>query len=386
MRLTDISIRTLPVPAKGQKTYFDESLTSFGCRVSQGGTRSFVVQHGADRQLITIGRYPIISLSEARAQAKHILAERTLGKHRPRSIPFDDAVSLFLAACEQRNKPRTVKDYTRILKQHFPFARMQLSAIMPQDINRRLDRLHGTPAEQAYALIVIKIFFNWAVTRHYLDANPCARFKRPSRADARERVLTDAELVAVYQTALAGGDTFSRIVALLVLTGQRRGEIGALRWDWIDEKEHTITLPSAITKNKRTHMFPYGPVTAAILERIPRESEYVFPASRTNVRGTPTTSFNGWPKCKETFDAKCPIAHWTLHDLRRTFATNLAALGVPPHVTERLLNHVTGTISGVAAIYNKFQYMDEMRDAVASWEQRLAALPSASEAQACTHV
>jgi hypothetical protein len=192
MRLTDISIRTLPVPAKGQKTYFDESLTSFGCRVSQGGTRSFVVQHGADRQLITIGRYPIISLSEARAQAKHILAERTLGKHRPRSIPFDDAVSLFLAACEQRNRPRTVKDYTRILKQHFPFARMQLSAIMPQDINRRLDRLHGTPAEQTYALIVIKIFFNWAVTRHYLDANPCARFKRPSRADARERVLTDA--------------------------------------------------------------------------------------------------------------------------------------------------------------------------------------------------
>jgi integrase len=97
-------------------------------------------------------------------------------------------------------------------------------------------------------------------------------------------------------------------------------------------------------------MFPYGTITAAILERIPRESDYVFPASRTNVRGTPTTSFNGWPKCKEAFDAKCPIAHWTLHDLRRTFATNLAALGVPPHVTERLLNHVTGTISGVAAI------------------------------------
>jgi integrase len=374
MRLTDLTIRTLPVPPKGQKTYFDDTLTSFGCRVSQGGTRSFVVQHGAERQLTTIGRYPVISLSEARTQAKHILAERTLGKHRPRSIPFDDALAGFLAACEQRNKPRTVQDYTRLLNRHFPFGKTQLSAIMPQDINRRLDRLLDTPAEHAYALIVIKIFFNWAIGRHYLDTNPCARLKRPARPDARERVLTDAELAAVYRAAREGDDNFSHIVALLILTGQRRGEIGALRWDWIDDKARTITLPSSVTKNKRTHTFPYGSMVAAVLERASRTSEYVFPASRTNVRGKPTTSFNGWPKCKWTFDAKCQIADWTLHDLRRTFATNLAGLGTPPHVTERLLNHVSGTISGVAAIYNKFQYIDEMRAAVTAWETRLASL------------
>jgi len=171
--------------------------------------------------------------------------------------------------------------------------------------------------------------------------------KRPSR----DRVLTDKEVAAVYAAALSGDDSFSHIVALLVLTGQRCTEIGSLRWEWINEKDQTITLPASITKNKRAHTFPFGSMVAAVLARVPRTSEYVFPASRTNVRGKPTTSFNGWPKCKQAFDAKCIIAHWTLHDLRRTFSTNLAALGIPPHITERLLNHVSGTISGVAAIY-----------------------------------
>src|SRR6202050_4123352 len=111
MRLTDLTIRSLAPPLKGQKLYYDDTLPSFGCRVSQGGTRSFFVQHGADRQFITIGRYPIISLADAREQAKHILAERTLGKHRPQSIAWDDALPIFLAACEKKNRPRTVRDY-----------------------------------------------------------------------------------------------------------------------------------------------------------------------------------------------------------------------------------------------------------------------------------
>ena len=129
MRLTDISVRTLPVPPKGQRTYYDDTLTCFGCRVSQGGTRSFVVMHGTDRQVITIGRYPVITLSDARKEAKRILAERTLGKHRAKSISFDAALALFLAACKQKNRSRTVADYTRLLKRHFAFGRRQLSDI-----------------------------------------------------------------------------------------------------------------------------------------------------------------------------------------------------------------------------------------------------------------
>src|SRR4051812_44862798 len=110
MRLTDITIRSLPLPAKGQRTYFDDVLPNFGCRVSQGGTRSFVVQHGVDRQLVTIGRYhpDILPLAKARAEAKRILAERILGKDRAKSVPFDEAKTVFLLTWCKDKRPKTV--------------------------------------------------------------------------------------------------------------------------------------------------------------------------------------------------------------------------------------------------------------------------------------
>jgi integrase len=144
-----------------------------------------------------------------------------------------------------------------------------------------------------------------------------------------------------------------------------------IKWEWIDEAERTITLPASLTKNKRTHKFPYGRIVAEILERLPQQGEYLFPAARDQVKGKPATVFNGWGKPKATFDDLCNVSNWQLHDLRRTFATNLASLGVAPHVVERILNQSSGTISGVAAIYNQFKYMDEMRAAIEIWEQRL---------------
>jgi hypothetical protein len=85
--------------------------SNFGCRVSQGGTKSFVVQHGLDRRLVTIGRYPVISLADARAEAKRVLAEMTLGKHRPRTVRWDEALAQYLAACEEKNRESTVHSY-----------------------------------------------------------------------------------------------------------------------------------------------------------------------------------------------------------------------------------------------------------------------------------
>jgi integrase len=182
----------------------------------------------------------------------------------------------------------------------------------------------------------------------------------------------------VFKKAVQTGYRFGTILQLLVLTGQRRSEIGLLRWDWIDEKNRTITFPASVTKNNRVHSFPYGDMVADILATIPRSGEYTFRAIREHAKGTPVLTVNGWSNSKAAFDrlvqgkaAKSPVAPWTLHDLRRTFATNLAGLGVPPHITERLLNHVSGAISGVAAIYNRHAYADEMRQAIKLWEARL---------------
>jgi integrase len=370
LRLTDISVRALPRPDKGQKTYFDDALPSFGCRVSQGGTRSFVLQHGTDRRLITIGRYPIISLSEARTEAKRILAEHTLGRHRPQTITWDEALGIFLDACEQKNRPRTVRDYRRLLGRHFPFGKKRLSDITPQLINQRVDRLRHTVSEQNHALAAVKIFFRWALRRHYVEHSPCDGMQTIKRMP-RNRVLSDRELAVVYAAAERIGYPFGSIVQLCILTGQRRTEVAWLRRSYLSKG--TITLPSSLTKNKLEHVFPIAKTAETLIARIPHDADLLFPA----MRGSGV--FGGWSKQKAVLDTSIAehgarIASWTLHDLRRTFATNLAALGIAPHIVERVLNHSSGTISGVAAIYNKFQYMDEMRAAIDAWESHLASL------------
>jgi integrase len=133
----------------------------------------------------------------------------------------------------------------------------------------------------------------------------------PPNGAPRERVLTDAELAAVYKTVTGGTAIFYRVVALLILTGQRKGEISHLEWSWIDDQKRTITLPSWLTKNKRTHTFPYGDVVASILEGMPRivGNPYVFPAAREQVRGKPVTIFNGWGTPKAALGVPYSFQH-----------------------------------------------------------------------------
>ncbi len=381
MKLTDTGIRALSVRPKGQKTYWDDTLKGFGCRVSQGGAKSFVVQHGPERRLITIGRYPILSLADAREEARRILAELTLGKHRPRSVRWDDAKEQYLAACKEKNRPSTVAGYTRLLNRHFPFKRLQLSDLAYEDIERRL-ALIKMPAERNHALVGVKSFLSWCQKppRRYIAHNPCEGMA-PTKRKARRRVLTGEELAAVFRTAMNGSEAFSRIVAVLVLTGQRRREIASLRRSWCVARERLITLPDHITKNKCEHTFPYGPLVEQVLGSIPNTgSDLFFPPYRSHVRGKPTDTYAGWGKDKKAFEIRCGVTNWTLHDLRRTFATRLAELGVLPHVIERLLNHRLGSISNqtqsivtqVAEVYNLATFLPEMRAAIDLWEQKLS--------------
>jgi integrase len=382
MRLTDLTVRSLPIPTSGQKVHYDDTLSNFGCRLSQGGTRTFIVRLGADRQLVSIGRYPIISLADARTEAKRILAERTLGKHRPRTARWDEALTLYLAACSEKNRRRTVDGYSRLINRHFRFKRQQLSEITSDDIERRLGLIKA-PAERNHALVAVKVFLGWCQKppRRYIAHNPCEGMV-PTKRKSRKRVLTDLELAAVYRTAIEGVDTFSHIVALLILNGQRRTETASLDRSWFNTSDRTITLPDWLTKNKQQHTFPYGDATQGIFERLANLGTLLFPATREHVRGKPTTIYAGWAKDKKAFDKRCGVFGWTLHDLRRTFGTRLAQLGVLPHVVERLLNHrlgaitnkTEGVLTAVAEVYNTYAYLPEMRDAVQRWEAHLASL------------
>jgi len=177
-------------------------------------------------------------------------------------------------------------------------------------------------------------------------------------------VLLDSEIRAIWHASTAF--PFGALVRMLFLTGQRRGEVTQLKWDYIDPEQGLFSFPGAITKNGRDHTIPLGVMAKSLLDDMPKLSCFVFPA-----RGYDDRPYCGWSKGKAALDNKCPLPQWGLHDIRRTVATNLAALQTPPHVVEKLLNHASGTISGVAAIYNRFQYLEEMRDALAKWEAKL---------------
>jgi integrase len=178
---------------------------------------------------------------------------------------------------------------------------------------------------------------------------------------------------------MAIGYPYGSIIQLLILTGQRRGEIASLRRSWIEGD--LIATPTGFTKHKREHRLPLSPMAQQVIGDPPEQDDLLFPA-----RGVEARPFNGWGKSKERFDKTLQVSPYTLHDLRRTFSSNLARNGTPIHVTEKLLNHVSGTLSGVAAVYNRYSYLTEMRDAVRQHDAFLEALitgghPSAAARQ-----
>jgi len=368
--LTDITVKSLKPPERGQLTYTDDNLPGFGLRVSQGGVRSFVVVHGRSRTRTTLGRYPIVSLQRARKKAREILAERTLGKQDAPNVSFETALTDFFDAHVSAKRPGTAKEIRRLLNKHFlpPLRHEKLHEIATHRLSKIIDGLLSTPSEAKHSFDAARLFFRWAVRRRLLTKSPLDGVQSPTRATPRTRVLTADELAKVFLAARAEPSAFSSIVQLLILTGQRCGETSRLRSEMVDFETRTITLPAALTKNRREHRFPFGRMAERVLKSGAKDG-LLFSA-----RGKTEEAFSGWSKCKAALDRRSGIEPWTLHDLRRTFATNLAALGTPIHVTEKLLNHVSGTTGGIVAVYQRHAYEDEMRAAVTRWERHFVRL------------
>lgn len=344
MRLTDISIRALKAPERGAVIHYDDTLPGFGVRVSEGGTKSFILTHGPRRTRETIGRVTIIGLGEARTAAKVILAQYTLGKSQTVSKPWEKALGEYLEHVRQTNRPATYKSYSRHLKKHFRFGKTHMDKIPPHDFQKSLDRLQDRKAELHHAFVNLRAFIRWAYRKHYIDRNPIERMEAPAGSKSKDRILTDKELVKVW--AAAPDDPFGRIVKLLILCGQRTGETSKIDPKTM-VKGDLIVFPDWLTKNKLEHCFPFPELARPYLHHL---------------------SYGGFSKAKARLDAACGVKNWTLHDLRRTLRSNWARLGISREVAEKYINHISGTHSGMDRIYNRYDYLPEMRAAVAKYQ------------------
>ena len=383
MRLTtEQAVKALKSPDTGVKVYTDDQITGFGVRCSQGGSKSYVLTlPGADRSRVTIGKVGVVGLADARVVAKRMLAEEALGRHRPKRQTFTEALAAFLDTRKQRNRPKTAYETERLLRFYFkPLHSMNLDDIRAHHITDITDALSkkGLQSTASHAHTAAHTFLRFCSQRHYILFNPIADLEKPRLPKPRERVLSDDELRTVWQAAGELGGHFGDIVRLLLLTGQRRSEIGSLRADYINDNQ--ICLPSTLTKNRRTHTFPIGALAAAILSsNITKQTTSIFPA-----RGQTEKPFNGWSKAKAQLDEKIgeiyrqatqPIGieqntfkPFTLHDLRRTYATNLQRLGIKLEVIEALLNHISGTRAGIVGTYQRHRYEEEMREGVQTFD------------------
>ena len=379
MRLTTAIIKALALPAGvREKTFFDDNLGGFGLRLREGGAARYVVQYdlGGKTKRITLGTPTMLELGAARAKARDILASVRLGGDP--------------AAEKRQAHERAGETFGALLTHYLPWKRTQLRARSFDETERHLVKyarpLHARPVtaidRRALALLMSAItarsgpvaancmhaslsgYFTWLIREGLIDVNPAAYVNKAPQNRGRDRVLSPDELRAIWNAL--GDSDYADIVRLLIYTGARKSELGAgLRWDEIDLENAEINLPAARTKNDKPHVIPLSAPALAILKARPRNGrDFVFGRGR---------GFSGWNLAKKALDARIaarmlrPITPWVLHDLRRTFSTRLHELGVPPHVVEAALGHVSGFKSGVAGTYNKAEYLDERRRALKKW-------------------
>jgi integrase len=328
---------------------------------------------------LRLGKYPAISPIEAHNTAKQLYAKVLLGQNPAQEIAdakarqsetFGSVVAIYLERRKAEFRPNSFRDVRRHLTVNMkPISGMGIAAVDRRAIATQISRLATkAPTQANRALASVHAFFGWAIGEGLIEHNPATGVNKAQESDARERHLTDDEIRQLWQ-ALPEGD-FGDLIRLLLLTGQRRQEIGNLAWSEVDLETGTITLSGKRTKNGRPHIIPMSDAVSGILQARTQNPD------RDLVFGERHGGFGGWSRGKAALDAKLKLPAWRIHDLRRTCATGMAELGVQPHVIEAVLNHISGHKAGVAGIYNRASYEGEKVRALALWSDHLAAVIS----------
>ena len=388
MKLTKANVERLKLPqGKREAIVFDEALPGFGLRLRAGGKRTWIAQYrfGTQQRRVTIGTVETLDADNARRRARSALSKVHLGTdpqlekveaRAEAAVTLASVVDTYLARhAAKRLKPGTLTDVERYLRRHWaPLSRLPVKKITRADVAARLARLAdesgGFAANRARA--ALSALYAWAIAEGLTDSNPVVGTRKPTEEIARDRVLSDEELAAIWRHA--GEADFGAIVRMLILTGQRREEVAAMTFDEVDLDGAAWRIGGDRTKNARAHDVPLAGAAIVILSTVERRG------GRALVFGSREGPFSGWSKAKASLDTRMSAAlgrapaPWRLHDIRRTVATRLADLGVLPHVVEAVLNHVSGHKAGVAGVYNRASYAAEKRAALETWARHVARL------------
>jgi integrase len=387
IRLTKGAIDALPTLAS-DVLYWDAASPGFGVKVTPKGRKVFLVLYrtgGAGSRLrkYTIGPYGRVTLHQARLAAQKVFsakvegrdlaAEKREARRRVVADQVEDLLETFIAQHVSQN--RSAGEISRLLRREVggPWAGRSIHEITKRDVVEVISAIEqrGAPSAANKTLKSIKTFLRWCVGRAVLDQSPAEGVPPPAKEVARDRVLSDQELAQVILVARKMGGPYGGIVEFLALTGQRREEVGRIKWDELDLAQRIWTLPKSRTKNAKAHVVHLSEQSLAVLKRVEKKQPFVF-----SVFGT--KPFQEFTRAKRRLDQLSGVTGWRLHDLRRTCVSGIARLGVAPHVADKILNHQSGTISGVAAVYQRHEFLAERRAALDLWGAHVGQILKAS--------
>ena len=385
LRFTDRWIQSCCAQS-ARDDYADALCPGLHLRISRRGAKTFSVMlrvHGR-QQRRTLGRYPQLSLAQARDDAVSLLRDAAVGvdprESEPKATPSITFAELVDDYVTRHLKPnaRTWKTIEGSLKRKElrPFRTRPAAGITKAEFVALIDKVAETMPGAAVSLLRrLKMLYNWAASRDMVPGNPCERIPAPAKTNERDRVLSDEEIAAVWKATAKLPLPYRQMYRLYLLTGQRRAEVSTMCWGEISDDVWVI--PREKVKKDRPHAVPLTKTAMAVLGTLPRFSKGDHILTTTDGR-KPSSNFT---KTRAALQELSNTSGWTIHDIRRTVRSKLAELGVSREIARKVVNHEDGKID---RIYNRHEYLAEKREALEKWERHLLGLAEKAMAKSIT--
>jgi integrase len=393
VRLTDSFVKKTRPPETGRVDYYDTVVVGLEFRITAANVRSWSTRYrvGSKRPRYTLGTYPALSLSAAREDAleairaikkgRDLQREKVAARTAVASKTFAETFAEFIEGYAKK-KNRRWQELENIFesKVKAKLGKRPLVDVARADLIALFDGIDGPHAANKLYRYLGR-FFRWCMEKGRLDDNPMlgVGLPHPEAEKSRDRILADTEIVEVWAASEQMGNPFGDLFKLLLVLGQRRNEVAAMRWRDLDFKEKIWALPREATKSDRAHIVPLSPLALEIIKTIPKQDkvDWVF----TTTGKTPVSGFSkAKAKINKLVNAARAIQEledmppWRIHDLRRTVASGLARLKTPQIVVEKVQNRATGEGAGVAGVYNRYSYMEEREAALNAWARHIEML------------
>jgi len=374
-------------PSDNRREIPDPALSGLYLVIQPSGVKSWALRYryaGKPKKL-TLGRWPVMGLADARAAASEAIEAVEHGKD-PSAVKKRTKAARMEAQLSERDKIKTLVEQfskrhlstlksgetvKRELNRHVVaiWGERDIHDIAKRDVIDLLDAIadSGRVVTANRVRAYLNKFLSWCVERDIIDQSPAMGVKPVAKEKSRDRVLSDDEIILFWKACSHEGQPWGHLGKMLLLTGQRLGEV-------VNMTDREVSgdlwhLEADRTKNGRSHDVPLSEAAQDVLgavERVKGNAGYIHTT-------TGESALQGYHKGRNHIAERMveiagqEIPHWTFHDLRRTAATGMARLGIPVRVTEAVLNHVSGTGGGIVGVYQRHDYADEKRKALEAW-------------------